>query len=191
MGMFDSIMVRATCPYCSCENMFEAQTKELSNSLSVYWSVPNYFFDEEASFPNEEYKAAHMAMAKVSGDRKRVHATFTCPSPYCSLYSMMEDYKEHGYYSGLSRMFTADIVVRDGFLTEELLNVELVTPHSDGCCASSSRLRLLSERREVVITSVFSCVDCGSEHEVVLDSSDGLLPIDETVFSCKQEVVNP
>jgi len=102
MGMFDSFMLKAKCPYCGNEEMFEFQTKELMNCM-ITWKQGERF---------DKFKKRIRRYAWCPDIKEGIiyDATSSCNSEICRKWEK----KKCGYNSGFGRTFDGDIVIKEG-----------------------------------------------------------------------------
>ena len=150
MGMFDSVMIYYKCPYCELRSTMEGQTKSLSKSMFTYrpvprtyvtgegdgfnkWEkdfrerlpvVPSFPFDKSHTVWKSQYEAAMAAAKLPDGFKNLAHIELfvECPSYKCKSYAEKKAGKD---WSGFSRSFEAKMPVLNGYLVEELYDLEL------------------------------------------------------------------
>lgn len=99
MGMYDSIYLKAKCPYCGEVSEIEFQTKDTSCTLHI-WRVGDF----------------------VDGQLKQLNTIADCRSKKCR---QAEDNKV-GYVSGFGSMFDAIVFLKRGVITGKFKITELL-----------------------------------------------------------------
>ena len=102
MGMFDSIFLKMKCPYCGETHLMEFQTKDLSNSLSVF---------KKGGFVGKKF-----TFLEVTGD---------CHSNHCQDVADKRDMIRQGTPSGFGALFEAKVEVKDGVITGKIYDLVL------------------------------------------------------------------
>lgn len=87
MGMFDSIYIDITCPFCKTTSNIECQTKELDCILNAYHTGDD-----------------------ITDKHNYLDCIADCQSEEC----LMHEEKKRGYRSGFGRMFNVRIFIDNG-----------------------------------------------------------------------------
>jgi len=102
MGLYDSFWIKAKCPYCGNEEVFEFQVKELGENM-IDWRQGNRF----GKFKKELRKECWIPDIKEG----IIHNGLTgCNSKKCEAWGT----RKRGYNSGFGRQFEVDIVIKSG-----------------------------------------------------------------------------
>jgi hypothetical protein len=150
MGMFDEISVYGMCPYCGRLQTFEAQTKDLSNSMwrfNVY-RVDRWFDRTKIGvFPKtpqdreqtvwksqDERRRAMATVPEEFRKLKYVEVTADCRSPECMFYADRRDILRQGCPSGFGRCFEGKIRVVKGLLVGNIIGAIFDIKKTDNLC---------------------------------------------------------
>lgn len=110
MGMFDSFYMKAKCPHCGKEDVFEFQTKELVNAL-VEWKQGD-------QFNKYQKKIRKYAWCPEIKEGLIHNALALCTSKACKDW----DKKKYGWGEGTGRCFEGDIVIKKG-IVHSIINI--------------------------------------------------------------------
>jgi hypothetical protein len=151
MGMFDTIIVHDKCPYCGLFVGLDCQTKDLEKALFTYKALHKGYLEGEdddsfyvqdrelrkklstcRSFPEDKEHSVwsnqlerRRAMAKLSKNYESleyVNVFCECPSHKCKTRAELAAGKD---WSGLSMNFEAKLPVINGYIINELFDVNL------------------------------------------------------------------
>lgn len=154
MGMFDTISVHMTCPYCGWFQEFEAQTKDLECMLHHYKALPADWFKKKAkpfgsnrssyakstpysgsypmAKPDTRWKnAAEQIEAEATVYARNVQEGYitviaTCHSTLCGMWGMEEDVRIWSESHGMGgRTFYGKIAIKKGMLIGEIYDFDL------------------------------------------------------------------
>ena len=115
MGMYDSFMMKAKCPYCGNEEIFEFQTKSLINSL-ITWKQGQRF---------DKFKKRIRKYAWCPDIKEGIiyDCIAGCNFKKCRAWAK----KKIGYDSGFGRSFCGDIIIKKGIVKSVKVRKERVT----------------------------------------------------------------
>jgi len=145
MGLYDTIYVYGTCPYCKEHDRFDAQTNDLDMCMHTYEALPadwysdkwqrkmrvtlpvfkQYPLDKSARvWKNQaERTEAEATVSKDYFNRKWIDVTLSCLSKKCRAFAVKRDIKRQGIFSGFGRIFDAKIRIKDGKLIGEFFDI--------------------------------------------------------------------
>lgn len=152
MGCFDTIKVFMICPYCHNHQMLEAQTKDLGERMHTYTPLDEDWYNEKQKgfFGNERKFRKSLpvfnqfpydkegrvwknqaerieARAKVPEEFKHlkfVDVVADCHSIECQFDADRRDILWQGIPSGFGKFFDGKIMIKDGYLTGEVKDIE-------------------------------------------------------------------
>jgi len=128
MGLYDTIYVYGTCPYCKEHDRYDAQTKDLDRCMYTYEALPaDWYSDKWRSarvWKNQaERTEAEATVSKDYFNRKWIDVTLSCLSKKCRAFAVKRDIKRQGIFSGFGRIFDAKIRIKDGKLIGEFFDI--------------------------------------------------------------------
>jgi glutaredoxin len=160
MGLYDTIMVFMKCPYCKRMQTFDAQTKDLGNSMFTYHTLPKDWHSSEfgqrlcriapvfPEFPLDksanvwksqaEKRESQAAVPEEYSKKKHVKVIADCHSPLCQAWAEVRDRRFQGHESGFGRMFEGKVAIKGGLLSGEIYDII----HVDKSLPSKKKIKL-------------------------------------------------
>jgi len=145
MGLYDTITVWQTCPFCGRFQDFGAQTKDLGRSMFTYRALPGDWFTNKEErefranlpvFKQTPFDKEHTvwksqaeraeALAKIPSEcdnLKFVRVIADCRMPNCKAWAEKRDILKQGCISGFGRFFEGKILIQNGFLIGEIYDI--------------------------------------------------------------------
>lgn len=157
MGCYDTIKVFMICPYCHHFQILEGQTKDLGEGMHTYSTLDEDWFSNKKKrigdrnfrkglpvfreFPYDKSNAVWKnqaerieARAKVPEEFKHlkfVEVIVDCHSVECQFDADRESISWQGCPSGFGKFFDGKIMIKDGYLTGNVKDIEIRKDYSE------------------------------------------------------------
>ena len=145
IGLYDQILVYMSCPYCHKCQQFDAQTKDLDNSMWTFDPLHKEWFKKSKKwndrnfrlklpvfpkFPKDksakvwknqtEFMEAEATVPKEFNKLKYITVIADCHSFKCQMFADLIT----GYCSGFGRSFEGKIKIKNGKLIGEIYDIK-------------------------------------------------------------------